>query len=329
MLRVCVEFLPPRDLARADVVRLLLQRNIAPMLALRPSENEGEALAALKPYADAGLAACAWPLLDDAAGYWPSTGNVALFAERVHALLDAAARDGVRLPWMAVDLEPPLAAVERVRAGAPLSCAADLVTHARSADGRDRFTAAEQAYAALHKEMLRRNTRAVAIAWPPAAADFSAHGAPTDGMQRLCAAPLRCGWDRVAVMVYGSMIAGYSKGALSVADARWYGYRALTRLVSAIGQRAGAYVGIVGHGKLGDEPHYDDPAELGRDVAAARAAGVGEIGLFCLEGVLGSRNPEAWLDALVDGARQAPRFAWRGELLHRSMIAGASALAVL
>ena len=38
--------------------------------------------------------------------------------------------------------------------------------------------------------------------------------------------------------------------ALSIDAARWYGYRALTGLVSAVGRRAGAYVGIVGRGKL-------------------------------------------------------------------------------
>ena len=145
-------------------------------------------------------------------------------------------------------------------------------------------------------------------------------------MERLFAAPLRCGWDRVAIMTYGSLLAGYSRGLLSVADARWYSFRALARLAAALGPRAGAFVGIVGKGKLGDEPDYLDPDELGEDVAAARAAGVRDLSLFCLEGILASAAPERWLDALVAPRAARPRFSLRGELVHRALVLGARAL---
>jgi hypothetical protein len=125
------------------------------------------------------------------------------------------------------------------------------------------------------------------------------------------------------------MVAGYSRRALTVEDARWYGYRALARMAAVIGQRAGAFVGVVGKGKLGDEPSYQDPVELARDASAARAAGVGEVSLFCLEGVLDSPEPEGWLRALTDAAPERPPLRWRGELLHRSIEAGAMAVSAL
>lgn len=322
--RVCVEFLAPAELARPEVVRLLARHRVAPMLALRPGTDD-EALAALDPFLEAGLPACGWPLLDDADGYWPSEANAGRFVERVRGLLARAARRGRPLPWLAVDLEPPIDEVSRARRSGPWwraapALAAQALAHLRPAQ----FAAAQQDYVALHKECAAAGTRTLAIAYPLVSADFAAGG---DAMQDLCEAPLRCGWDRVAIMTYGSMVAGYSRGALSVADARWYGYRALSRLSRALGARTGAFVGVVGRGKLGDEPAYDSPDDLGLDAAAARAAGVGEVALFCLEGILDSRDPEAWLRALDRPAARPPA-TWRGELLHRSIEAGARAVAV-
>lgn len=318
--RICVEFLPPRELSRPAVVRLLTEHRVAPMLAVRPSEDDEEALEALRPYVAAGLPACAWPLLDDADGYWPSEGNVATFARRVERLLAAARRRALVLPWLAIDLELPFAEVERARRG--WSFASEAWRHL----DRRRFAEATREYAALHKRVASEGTRGLAIAYPMVSADF-ATGSST--MQDLCEAPLHCGWDRVAIMTYGSMVAGYSRRVLTVEDARWYGYRALARLASVIGPRAGAFVGVVGKGKLGDEPSYADPVELSRDASAARAAGVGEVSLFCLEGILETRDPEAWLSALVDAEPERPPRRWRGELLHRSIEAGAVAVSAL
>lgn len=304
--------MPPRELARPEIVRLLSRHGVAPMLALPPDRDDDEALAALQPYVAAGLPACAWPLLTDEQGYWPSERNVALFAARVAALLAGAARRQRGIPWLAIDLEPAIGELRRPGWGPAEALARSAWHHL---DG-DRFAAATHAYAALHKTIAAAGTRTLAIAYPVVSADFAGGG---EVMQDLCEAPLGCGWDRVAIMTYGSLVAGYSRRLLSVADARWYGYRALARLGGALGERSGAFVGIVGSGKLGDEAGYDDPAELARDVAAARAAGVAEISLYGLEGVLSRRDPERWLDALTHPGSALPPFRWRGELVHRGV----------
>ncbi|MSP63885.1 MAG: hypothetical protein EXR72_26770, partial [Myxococcales bacterium] len=285
--RVCVEFLPHAELARPAVVRLLTAHNVAPMLAVRPGEDEA-ALSALAPYLDAGLAVCAWPLLDDGDGYWPSETNVAAFAVRVSALLAAARRRGLTLPWLAVDLEPRFEERDTGR-GSALGAVPRVALQAWRHLDLPRFARATREYAALHKTIAAAGTRALAIAWPFVSADFATG---SSSMQDLCEAPLGCGWDRVAIMTYGSLIAGYSRGMLTTSDVRWYGYRALARLGRALGPRSGAFIGLTGSGKLGDEPAYQEPRELALDAAAARAAGVGEVSLFCLEGILARPDPE-------------------------------------
>src|SRR5207248_167438 len=121
--------------------------------------------------------------------------------------------------------------------GATRLAAASLAAPARAA-----FAAAERHYAAMHKRLLRRNIRVHAIAYPAAAADFAHAGAVS--FQRAAAAPLRCGWDRVGVLAYGSLLAGWSRGLLDEDDARWYAHRALSVLARALGPRASAFVGL-------------------------------------------------------------------------------------
>lgn len=309
--RVCVEFLPPDELARAEVRVLLRHAGVAPMLAApaRPRADGAAAQAeadeavaqALKRYRDEGLRPCVWPLLPDEDGYWPSARNAERACARVRALLSAAEAAGApfgRGDVIAIDLEPPLWDARRHRLG---GCDAAS------------FASASAHFRGLRRELAHKGLRTLAIAYPLVSADDRG-----TYWQRRCVAPLGCGWDRVAIMTYSSMVAGYSRGLLDVAAARRYGYRAQAALGAAFPGRAGAFVGICGRGKLGDEPAHEDPEALRLDVAAARAAGAVEVTAFCLEGILQSKDPYAWLAALSAPPLAPPISlgALRGDAVH-------------
>jgi hypothetical protein len=314
-----VEFLPPAELARDEVRGLLRQAGVAPMLAAPvrgeersdQDEADGQVAEALGRYRRDGLTPCVWPLLPDRDGYWPSAENAELACARVRALLAAAAARGAPfLPgdFVALDLEPPLWDARR---------------HRLAGCSRERLDAATGVFSALRAELHAQGLRTLAIAYPLVSADGA--DAARRPFQRRCVAPLHCGWERVAIMTYASMLAGYSRGALSVAAARRYGYLAQRALGAAFPGRAGAFVGICGRGKLGDEPAHREPEELARDVAAARAAGAVELTAFCLEGILASADPAAWLRALHTPPA-APPFSLRGEALHLGLTAAARLL---
>src|SRR5262245_13188142 len=122
VMRICVEFLPPAELSRREIVELLAGAGIAPMVAApavdrqaphagAQAEADAGGARALSRYRAAGLQPCIWPLLPDAAGYWPSAVTAAAFADRVGAFRAAAAAAGCPLQpgdVIAVDLEPPL-----------------------------------------------------------------------------------------------------------------------------------------------------------------------------------------------------------------------------
>jgi hypothetical protein len=114
-------------------------------------------------------------------------------------------------------------------------------------------------------------------------------------------------WARVSAMLYSSILEGWSRGFVDRAAARaLVGWGCAATRARFGAERAGACLGAVGVGALGDEPVYRSPDELADDVAIARACGVDDLALFELAGVLakarteGPAAPERWLAAFVE-----------------------------
>jgi hypothetical protein len=70
--------------------------------------------------------------------------------------------------------------------------------------------------------------------------------------------------------------------------------------------RASVSLGLVSTGKLGDERCFRDPVELLLDVEAALAAGVDDLALFSLEGILERGPPERWLVPYTNARPRKP-----------------------
>jgi hypothetical protein len=77
-------------------------------------------------------------------------------------------------------------------------------------------------------------------------------------------------------------------------------WRTARASVDRFGARASVSLGAVAPGALGDEVPYASPDELADDVAIVRAAGIEDVALFDLGGVVRRGPMDAWLDALVD-----------------------------
>ncbi|MDB4946588.1 MAG: hypothetical protein JWP97_6122, partial [Labilithrix sp.] len=151
-------------------------------------------------------------------------------------------------------------------------------------------------------ELRARGVTTAAAVWPLVALD--PRGAR--GWQSLLGTPVDAlGVQRVSVMVYTSILEGWSRGAVARRHATALLERAAVRTVERWGNAAGISLGCVGTGALEDEPVYRDPAELAEDVAITRAAGCADLSLFDLGGVLRRPPAEAWLDAFAHGGEAA------------------------
>jgi hypothetical protein len=98
-----------------------------------------------------------------------------------------------------------------------------------------------------------------------------------------------------------------------VADVRAAHYDFFRRLHGYYGERAHVSVGVTGTGVYGDEPIYRSADELALDVAAARAAGIEDIAVFCLEGIVRRERPAAWVEAIAGADPTVPPSSLRAE----------------
>ncbi|WP_230467131.1 hypothetical protein [Lujinxingia vulgaris] len=296
-LRIWSEHLPLAELASPPLLGLLARHRIHPIAALRPDADLHLAATYIQRARALELQPGIWPLLSPEQGYWPNASTLPTFAPYTRDLItELQARDA--LPALvAIDLEPPLDTLKRLhervlRPFVPIPPSPD-APHPRPAPD---LLAARTLLNELTAELHRLNIPTLGITLPTAAHDLR------DGQnlwQRIARTPwMHVDWQLAGIMTYGSMLSGYSRGLLSPADARYIHWRLLRHLYRHFGSRAHASIGLTGTGVLGDEPAYTSPTDLALDLGATLHAGVHDVAIFCLEGILRDPNPERWFTAL-------------------------------
>lgn len=297
--RVYSETLPYEELVRPRTLRLLSRYGLELVLAVRPWNAAGLPSVA-RMIRDAGVALSIWPMLSDADGRWASVQNAAAFTRLTLSICDTLAAGGAAPRDVLFDLEPPLARASALAAiGAARARASDGLVglgSLRSPSGRMAFEVAGATFARAVSEVHARGIGTSMAVWPLVALDSPGEtvwqallGTPVD--------PLQTG--HVSVMVYTSILEGWSRGALRRRHATALLAAATARTVRRWGPRAGLSLGCVGTGAFEHEPIYRDPSELAEDAATARAAGCERLSLFDLGGVLSREPAEAWLEAFA------------------------------
>ena len=271
------------------------------MVAARPDVDPAELASTFVQLRDVGVEPGIWPLLSHEDGYWPSERTVREWTAYAVGWLDALEAHDALPVWLAVDLEPPLAQATRL----PLA-AWEL---GRENMDVDRFEHSRGLFREFCGTVQARGVRTLAVTLPSAAHDLRDDVPLWQDMLETPWADIP--WDVAGIMAYGSIVAGASRGLLTDADARAIHQPLLQRVHDRFGTGAHASLGVTGVGVFGDEPSWSSPADLAADVAAARAAGISDIAVFCLEGILARPNPEAWFEALSTTAAGEPEQTWK------------------
>lgn len=278
--RVWCETVPYDELVRSEVVELLARREIDLLLAVRPWQL-GEVAAVVRRFQDRGVFVAVWPMLDDADGRWVNADSAPAFIAFADAVLAAA-------PFadeLVLDLEPAKATLARWKNWRPTW--RQTPSPSRYGEARDVLAEATRRW--------RADRRVTTALLPLLALELAGQW-----LQRAAGTPATAlDVDRHSVMAYTSLIEGWSRGVFDRgrAETALAVCARLTRL--RFGAAASISLGAVDVGAFGDEPAYRGPSELARDVAIAGAAGLTELALFDLGGVLRRGPAEAWLDALV------------------------------
>jgi hypothetical protein len=286
--RIYSETLPYEDVVRPRTIALLRRYGLELVLAVRPWQV-GELTRVAATLRDEGIALSVWPMIADENGRWASVHNAEPFFAFVRQTCVALERAGAPARDVLLDLEPPFADARAL-------ADARFVRLARRAP-RSEFAAAARTFAHGVADLRDRGITTSSAVWPLVALDPPG----ATGWQWLLGTPVDAlSADHVSVMMYTSIIAGWSRGAIRRRDAVELLAAACARVVRRHGDRGGISLGCVGTGAFLDEPVFASPADLAEDAAVVRASGVRSIALFDLGGVLAREPAEAWLDALVD-----------------------------
>lgn len=312
-LRVWAEFITPQELCAPEVVALLKRYQVQPCLAA-PHGRLGAGYAQyLRTYRAEGLEPALWPTMSDSQGYWPHEGNALEFSAYVHEIFHWAGKEQVQIPWLAIDLETPFYQWQELKSTRGLKKLATALRHYKANRNRARFDEAAGTYLSLQEYLALQGCRTLVPVLPLLELDLLKDGVKLQDYLETPVTPVK--WDIVSVMQYNSMFVGYSRGLIKPADARWYLYRLCLNMRQSFGSRASLSIGTTSTGKLGNEPFYRGPAEMQPDVEAALAAGIDDIAVFCLEGILKSAQPEAWFEMIRGAAPVVPRRSRKIELL--------------
>ncbi len=297
--------MPYNEASSPLTLKLLAAHGVEPIFAVH-AESDLDALAAtLRAAGQHNVQPWIWPLLAKDHGYWACEQNSQEWGARVDEILCFLEAAQARPAGVAVDLEPPIQAVTALTRSLPVTDWARLVR--RHLDP-PRFARSVVDWQSIASGLRARGYETLGITTPMAAHDLR-DGQPV--WQDLLETPwIDVPWSSWGIMAYNSMVAGYSKGMLTVDEARACHQPLLVRVEQSFGPQGHVSLGLTGTGVLEDESVYATPHELALDVSAAKAAGITDIGFFCLEGILDRADPESWLKTFDAPAGTPPR-SWK------------------
>lgn len=301
-LRFWAEFISPPEIVGRGL-ELLAAHGAGVAVAVYPVSLTTENAEAFRELKHAGVELTFWPLMEREQGYFPGERNIGEYRAMVSHLLDWAAGRHVLPDALAVDLEPPIQQMRTVTAAdTRIARAMEIYSAARENLDLERYRTAKSALEDLNREVRGIGIRTISAVMPWVALELEGEH---ELLQDMSETPVGgIDFDVVSPMLYVTMLT--AGGLLNRRDANWLVYESCAGLRARLGERAGVSLGLTGAGVLEDEPTFRMPEELLVGVQAALAAGVRDITVYSLEGVLARRNPAAWFTALRSADPKVP-----------------------
>ena len=237
-----------------------------------------------------GVGFRAWIVVSREQGYWPNEANLAAFGATVDAFLAWVRKDQLPVAWVTFDLEPGWDYTQELLGLASAGKTLELVERLKAHHDPAAFASSRAALEAIVGRVHAAGMKAHAVTWPLVADDAADGDADIEDALDI---PVRgLPWDEVSLMVYRSAMQAFTKDPLG--PDLLYAYAADVK--AQFGDQGGVDFGVIGTDPVAGSTGYTDPATLGADVAAARAAGVARLHLYSLEAARKEPSPDAWLN---------------------------------
>ena len=230
-----------------------------------------------------------WPLLSMDQGPWANEQNVEAFSTLVRDYMDWLDAEGIHPEWFVVNMENSSAQMDIIKElfyTGDYQALLEILLGNLDPEG---FALAVEAYRLLVEEMQGRGYKVMITTYPFMLDDL--HDGDPD-IQDLANVPIAgIDWDALTFTPYRT---AYSDDlGVEFTPDIVYEYGKLAMML--FGPRARLAVGIIGYSGHGEG--YVSPEDLALDISAAKAAGIEEIDLFHLGGMIAEGGPGQWLDA--------------------------------
>ena len=287
-LAVWSEFLPPQEVSAQLPVLAQFEADL--YLAVQPDDLGEDLLALLREAETQNVGVRLWPQLPDL-GIWVNETNAVEFGIFVFELLEWTAANDVSVEWIIFDLEPSFEYAEQLRGTLGeegLAGVLDLLAAHRAPEDLE---AARTTIAEIVEQLHSVDVWAMAVTLPWTIDDLADSDAD---LQDIFDTPLAgIGWDKVSVMAYRPWFSDFLGASLSPGFVGSYA----ESIAARFGGRAQVAIGNISSPGLLLPQGYSDPFEVTLDVSAARSAGVADVSLYSLDGMVLADGAERWLAA--------------------------------
>jgi hypothetical protein len=312
-LLVTAEYMTVDELLDPRVIALAKRHNIWVAPCIRANGLNAELDRLYRGYKKAGVRIVFWPLLPREHCLYLNKQYTEEYMDHLDRIYAWADKYGHQIEALIVDIEPP-----NCQSGTDLgpdeqaAGVGGIMDVVKQMD-RKEFKKSIPKFEAVLKKLHEHNTVAISTAMDYAAIDLQT-GRPV--FQDLSGGPsLIVNWDYVSFMNFGSQNTAFLKdlwNSWTVKDTRYLSYIMCKVIAKKWGNRAAISLGQTipgeGHGAV-----WEDPAELGKDAAVCKHAGVIHFGIYDFQGIVQADDPDAWLNAVKNAQPKKPESLY-GEL---------------
>ncbi|MGE5583185.1 MAG: hypothetical protein ACM3X9_11715 [Bacillota bacterium] len=293
---VTSEFLAYPKLIEPMVVQLLKKYRFGLCLCIREEQLNDELAQLCKIYASAGIPLIFWPLLPLKEGLYLNKYSVTEYHNYLDLLFAWLEKKKLHVFGLLVDVEPDY---HKPKPGS--SPIIDNIWHSLKELDEEAFKAAISGFQGIIGKIRRHNCLAIGAALPFVCDDRSG-SAPV--WQDYWGGPVaEVEWDILVFMLFGSWFVEMGMD-WPTAHCLVYDY---TKEIKKFWQnKAVVSLGVTTPGTGAETAIYKSPAQLGEAVSAVRAAGINNIAIYDLKGILDSAEPELWFQTVVKALPRLP-----------------------
>ncbi len=319
---VTVEYMTFDQLMQPEVMALAKRHNLLVAPNIRAHYLNDKLDEFLTAYEDAGIQVVFWPLLPREECLYLNEKHAEDFLDHLDKIYDWAEEHDHKIEAMVVDIEPPNCQEGTDRApeeAASESGAEEDLGQIWEMMDKEEFETALPKFKKVLAKLHEHDTVAISTAMDYAAVDLVT-GQPV--AQDIAGGPaLFVDWDYVSFMNFGSQNTAFLKDMFGgmgmewdVHDTRYLSYLICKTIAGEYGNRAAISLGQTipgeGHGAV-----WEDPAELGKDAAACKAAGIVHFGIYDFQGIVESDDPDAWVRAVKNAEPEKPDYSVKAATL--------------